>query len=124
MNGSVVLGNVGQAELDVADAITGIFGQTVTGEAGSAEVLVSDVSQTVWDVDEADVAVDGQAGEVGVTLNAETQAVVLETVADASWNARSPVSGLSVTVGAVGAQVGPWDVGQAVGDDREADAVD
>lgn len=57
-------------------------------------------------------------------MNAETQAVVLETVTDSSWNARSPVSGLSVTVGAVGAQVGPWDVGQAVGDDGEADAVD
>lgn len=57
-------------------------------------------------------------------MNAETQAVVLETVADASWNAGSPVSGLSETVGAVGAQVGPWDVGQAVGDGGEADAVD
>ena len=123
-DGSIVLVDVGQAELDVADAVAGIVAQVVAGEADSAEVLVSDVGQAEGDVDQAEVAVDGQPGKVGVALNAEAQAVVLQAVADASGDTTGPVSGLSETVGAVGAQVCSGDVGQAVSNGGQANTID
>jgi len=119
----VVLRDIGQAELNVGDTTTSILGQTVTSVADSAEVLISDVGEAVGDVDQAEVPVDGQPGKVFVALDTEAQAVVLQAVADASGDARCPVGRLGVAIGAVGAQVGPWDVGQAVGHDWQADAV-
>ena len=87
----------------------------VAVEAGLAEVLVIDVGQAVLDVDQADVSVDGESGQVIMASDAETEAVVLQTVTDAAWDASRPVLGLSVAIGAAGAQVGAWDVGEAVG---------
>lgn len=123
LDGSVVLGGVGQAELDVGDAAAGVITEVVATVASPAKVLVSYVGEAVVDVLQAQVAVDRQPGHVDVALNAKTQAVVLQAVADASGDARRPVGGLSVGVGALGAQVGPWNVGQAVGDLGQANTV-
>ena len=60
----------------------------VAAEAGLAEVLVVDVRQAVLDVDQADVPVDGEPGQVVVAPHAQAEAVVLQAVADSARHAR------------------------------------
>jgi len=86
------LGFVREAVLNVGDAATSVITEVEATVAGPAEVLVGHVGQAVGDVHQAKIAVDGQTGHVNVALNAQTQAVVLEAVANTSGNARSPVS--------------------------------
>ena len=86
-NSGVVAGNVGETILDVWEAASGILSKMIPAEANLAQVLVTDVCQAVGDVDQAEVSVDGQSWKVNVALDAKAEAVVLETVTDASWHA-------------------------------------
>lgn len=78
--------------------------------------MVSEVNSAIADHKQAGVTFAGKARERGGALHAESHTVVLDAVGDGSLDAGAPIPCLGESVGALGADVGGWDVVVAVGD--------
>ena len=114
---------VGSASEDFRHAGLLVRCKRVSIVASLTEILVTHVDSTVVDFSQANVSSGAESGEIGVTLNAKTQAVVDHAVSDRSGDASSPVRGLSVSGGASGAKVGAGNVSITVGDTPQATIV-
>lgn len=101
-----------------------VSGKSVAVVTNLAEVLVSEVGQTEVDLDQAKVTLGAESRKIFIALNAESEAVVNETVADGSGDAGSPVSRLSESWGTSSAKVSSRNVRVAVGNALQATVVD
>jgi hypothetical protein len=96
----------------------------ISVETGFAEILISLIGEAVINDDEAEVSVDRQSWKIFMTENTQAETIILKTVTDSSFNTRSPVWRLSVSVGTTGAQVCSWNVQKTIGDFWETNSID
>lgn len=109
---------------DVRKTCLLVSGDGVAVVADLAEILVSEISQTEVDLNQAKVTLGAESGEVLIALNAESEAIINKTVTYGSGDAGSPVSRLGESWGTSGAKVGSGNVRVAVGNAFQATVVD
>lgn len=75
-----------------------------------AAILISEINHTVVNNGQTLVSLAGKSGESILALDAKTHAVILNTIGNSPGDTTTPISGLSIAVRALGADISPGNV--------------